>query len=105
MTYYWVLGYSDDGKRAVLGPYTSEAKAEEACDYLVEPTVYPLETKNQQKAVKIIKAILMEQGKDADDALERQLHDKGLRKRGINIPKALALGGEDVFKGNPFKED
>lgn len=105
--YYWVLGYSELGKRALVGPYTSEVKAMEAADCLTDSDIYPLDTKNQQKAAKIIKAKIMEESKEPDDALQRQLHDRGLKREGVKFAsptQALALGGDDIFKGDPFKD-
>ncbi len=98
MTYFWVLGYSDEGKRALLGPYTNEMRAMEIADYLTDSEIYPLETRNQQKATKIVKARLIAEGIEIDDALQRQSH-----RRQLPTPQPVAAG-DRMFEGDPFQD-
>ncbi len=105
--YFWVLGYSDEGKRVLLGPYTSEEKAAEAADYLGESIVYPLETRNQQRASRQVKAELLQDGESSGEAMQRQSHPKGLvqeHSQDVNIPTVLAQGGDSIFSGDPFED-
>lgn len=108
--YYWVLGYSTSGKRALIGPYANEVQANEACDSLDDPEVFEFDTKSQQKATKLVKAIIYDREGDMDEALTKQLHHKGLGQEGTKVrfanpSKALATGDdEDLFHGNPFED-
>ncbi|KKN33911.1 hypothetical protein LCGC14_0799040 [marine sediment metagenome] len=105
--YFWVLGYSDEGKRVLLGPYASEEKAAEAADFLEETIIYPLETRNQQKASRQVKAELLQDGESSGEAMQRQLHHKGLvqeHSQDVNIPTVLAQGGDSIFSGDPFED-
>ncbi len=97
--FYWVFGYSEEGKRALLGPYPTEEKAAEVADLLTDAEIYPLETRNQQKATKIVKAKLIQEGVNVDEAFQRQSHVKpSSRYTRFAEPK------EDIFSGNPFQD-
>lgn len=76
--YYWVLGYTDGGKRCVLGPCRDSIEAYELADGLNESEVFELKTRDQSKAVKQIRVTLLRRGGTADEAIARQLHEKGL---------------------------
>ena len=105
--YFWVLGYSREGKRALIGPYLNEAEANTAADGLDDSEVYKLETRSQQKATKVIKAKLFQESQDMDSALQPQLHDRGLKRESTKFASPTsALAGSDfkIFEGDPFKD-
>lgn len=79
-THWWALGYTDSGKRCVLGPYGSEEEAILFADKLNEPETFELKTRDQSKAVKQIRAILLRSGVSPDEAITRQLHERGLAR-------------------------
>jgi len=81
-TWWWAFGQTEKGKRALLGPFSSETEAHERADKLDDMELFQLDTRNQARATQEIKAILLKRGSTADDALTRQLHEKGLQREG-----------------------
>lgn len=80
--FWWVFGYTSKGKPVLLGPIDQREVADDKTEKLDDGRVYELRTKSQPKATKMIRAILLEEGAEADEALRRQLHEKGLEKEG-----------------------
>ena len=80
--FWWVFGYTSKGKPVLLGPLEQREVADEKAEKLDDGRVYELRTKSQPKATKMIRAILLDEGAEADEALRRQLHEKGLEKEG-----------------------
>ena len=105
-TYFWVLGYSREGKRALIGPYPNDIESNVAADDLDEPEVYELDTRSQPRATKQIKANLFTEDRDMDSALSPQLHPKGPDPgiASFASPAVALRGSTDIFEGDPFKD-
>lgn len=82
--YFWVFGFTKEGKKLVLGPYTLSSEADARLVGLVDGEVFELDTRNESRATRIIKETLMERSGDADEAMRRVLHKKGLEKERKN---------------------
>jgi len=79
--YYWTFGWTPKkSKPVLLGPFTSEAEAEEAGLRLDDYEVFELKTKDTAKATRQIKAILADRLKVVDKALQPCLHEGGLKR-------------------------
>jgi len=59
-TYYWVYGTNHNDKPIIVGPYEGETKANDVAEKLQDSHVFPLNTKNQGQATRIVKARLAE---------------------------------------------
>ena len=76
----WAFGQTPRGKRTLLGPFFDEAEAATRSRKLVDVEYFHLDTRDTSRAVKEIRACLLKRGKDPDDALSRQLHERGLAR-------------------------
>jgi len=76
MKYFYVFGFTREGKKVILGPYTLSAEADARLATLDSGEIFELDTRNETKATQIIKEILMQRSGDADEALKRVLHQK-----------------------------
>jgi len=59
-TYFWVYGKTNMGKPVVMGPYTEQLRADGVSEKLEDSRIFPLQTRNMQKATRSIKAILVQ---------------------------------------------
>ena len=59
-TFYWVYGKTNMGKPVVMGPYVEQLRADGVSEKLEDSRVFPLQTRNMQKATRSIKAILVQ---------------------------------------------
>lgn len=80
--FYYVFGYTKEGRRVSLGPFMSEQEADDRLVELDDGEIFELQTKDLSKATRIIKAELISRGEDADEALRKMLHSKGLERSG-----------------------
>ena len=82
--YWWVFGYTEMGKPVLLLVGSAEKYTEEDAlskgAKLNEARAFNLNTKNQSKAVREIRATLLDEGAEPDDVLKRMLHDKGIKR-------------------------
>lgn len=82
--YWWVFGYTDMGKPVLLLVGSAEKYTEEDAlnkgKKLNDVRAFNLNTKNQSKAVREIRATMLDEGAEPDDVLKRMLHDKGMRR-------------------------
>lgn len=78
--YYWTFGWTKSGKKVCLGPFMSEQEADSKLAELDDGEVFELATKDINRAVREIKAELMNRGEDADEALRRMLRNKGYER-------------------------
>ncbi len=107
--FYWIFGTSPKGRPVLLGPFKTEEDATEEGDELEDARVFALKTANQQKATRIVRRKLLKTGASTDDVLERQLHERGLRReigsgtKKIEV-KTTLRSSEDMFEGDPFKD-
>ena len=75
-TYYWVFGFTLEGRKVVWGPYYVEKDADRDLVILEDGEVFEFETRDIHKATRHIKAELLQRGEDPDEALRRVLHKK-----------------------------
>ena len=78
--YHFVFGFTHEGKKVCLGPFTDASEADGKLAELEDGEVFALTTRDPSRAVREIRAILMSRGEDADGALRRMLHEKGLAR-------------------------
>ena len=78
--YHWVFGFTKEGKKVCLGPFVTSQEADGRLAELEDGEVFELLTRDINKAVREIRAVLMSRGEDADSALRRMLHQKGLER-------------------------
>lgn len=94
--YIWIHGTTPEGRGVVVGPFSDKIQAMQAEDELVKSKSYTLDTRNQAKATRQIKAILMKEGIGVDRAMDRKLH------RSIELPVGTSDyldidDGDDIF--------
>lgn len=77
MKYFYVFGFTREGKKVILGPYTLSVDADARLATLDSGEIFELDTRNEAKATQVIKEILMQRSGDADEAIKRVLHQKG----------------------------
>lgn len=75
--FYYVFGFTREGKKVCLGPFMSQQDADGKLAELDDGEIFELKTRDLSKATRIIKAELMSRGEEADEALKRMLHQKG----------------------------
>ena len=75
--YYYVFGFTKEGKKVCLGPLMSQQEADGKLAELDDGEVFELGTRDLSKATRIVKAELMSRGEEPDEALKRVLHKKG----------------------------
>lgn len=78
--WWWVYGHTRTGKRAFLGPFHEEEEAIQRASGLEDIQTFDLRTRSQSEAVRQMRALLLADGKTPDDAIQRQLHEKGLAR-------------------------
>ena len=86
-TFFYTFGFTKADKKVCLGPFMSASEADGKLAELVDGEVFELKTHDLGKAVREIRAILLSRGEDADSALRRMLHSKGLEResrKGLN---------------------
>ena len=88
MSYYWVYGTSEKGKRIFDGPYRSEVEAQFSADKLADPVVVPLRTRSRTEAVRRMRNALRKSGKSFDDILGRMFRYKTQTKE-VDTPARL----------------
>jgi len=81
--YHYVFGWTKGGKRVCLGPFVDVQEADNRLAELDDGEVFPLKTRDLNKAVREIKEVLISRGEGADEALRKVLRNKGYeRERG-----------------------
>jgi hypothetical protein len=80
MKYFYVFGFTKEGKKLCLGPYCVGAEADGVLAGLEQGEIFELDTRDLSRATRIIKEKLMERTGDADEAMKKVLHEKGLEK-------------------------
>ena len=80
MKYFYVFGFTRDGNKVCLGPYTLEAEANARLAELDDGEIFELDTRDQTRATRIIKEILLERTGNADEAIKKVLHEKGYER-------------------------
>jgi len=78
--YFWTFGWTKAGKTVCLGPFYSEKEAARELDALEDGEIFPLDTRDVNRAVRCIKAELISRGEDPDEALKRVLRKKGYER-------------------------
>lgn len=78
--WWWAYGLTPRGKRAFLGPFEAEEDALQGSADLKDVQSFELRTRNQAEAVRQMRAKLLAGGKTPDDAIQRQLHKRGLAR-------------------------
>ena len=78
--YHWVFGWTKSGKTVCLGPFYSEREAARELDVLEDGEVFPLDTRDVNRAVRCIKAELISRGTDPDEALKKVLRSRGYER-------------------------
>lgn len=73
--YFWVYGITKGGKR-ILWSSDSEIDASRKLATLEDGEVFELDTRNETRATREIKAILLERGAEPDEVLRRLSHKK-----------------------------
>ena len=76
--YFYVFGFTGEGKKVFLGPFTERTEADVELAKLDDGEIFESPSRSLAKATREIKAELMSRGEDADEALRRMLHRKGL---------------------------
>jgi hypothetical protein len=72
--YFYVFGFSKEGKKMCLGPYVYQSEAESILATLEDGEVFELKTRDLKKATANIKATLLGRGVEPDEALRKMLH-------------------------------
>jgi len=78
--YYYVFGFTKEGKKVCLGPMMSSQEADGKLAELDDGEVFELRTRDLSKATRIIKAELMSRGEEPDEALRHMLHQRGYER-------------------------
>ena len=82
--YLYVFGFTPMGKMVCLGPYPpdpdGESMANAALADLEQGELFELDTRDQSKASRIIKARLIARGKEPDEVFRRVLHERGYER-------------------------
>ena len=91
--YYWAYGATDEQKKVILGPFALSSTAQAEADKLHDSEVIALETKNMQRATRMIKAKLAKNMTSVTPALSKVGHSNG---QGLTV-------GAEIFQGDPFK--
>ena len=87
MKYFYVFGFTREGKKVFLGPYTLSCDADARLAELTDGEIFELDTRNEARATQIVKEILMQRTGDADEAMRKVLHNKGYEKEKKRIRK------------------
>ena len=80
--YYYVFGWTKEGKKVCLGPMMSSQEADGKLAELDDGEVFELKTRDLNRAVREIKATLMSRGEEPDEALRKMLRNKGYEREG-----------------------
>lgn len=75
-TYFWVFGFTLEGKKVLWGPYYTRKDADRELVSLEDGEVFELGTRDMSRATREVKAELISRGEDPDEALRKVLHKK-----------------------------
>jgi len=78
--YHFVFGFTHEGKKVCLGPFTDASEADGKLAELEDGEVFELATRDINRAIREIKMELMNRGEDADESLRRMLRKKGYER-------------------------
>ena len=78
--YLYVFGFTKKGKAVCLGPYVNPQEADNILATLADGEIFEDGSRNLNTATRNIKAELIKRSGDADEALRKVLHKKGLER-------------------------
>ena len=82
--FIYVFGFTSLGKPVCLGPYSpdpdGESQANACLADLDDGELFELDTRDQGKAARVIKARLIARGKEPDEVLRKMLHQRGYER-------------------------
>ncbi len=79
-TFWYVFGFTKEGKKVILGPKMSAQEADTTLATMDDGEIFELKTRDPSRATREIKAILLERTENPDYAIERMKHQIPERK-------------------------